>query len=100
MIDRVLAKVPQLSRIVVVGVCMGDDTFRPVMGTNKELELRFVFSSDPAEFREALLLLASGKVDGRPLITSTIGLDEVPAAFDRLGQQPDQVKVMVDPGRR
>ena len=38
---------PFRSRIVVVGVCMEPDTFRPVMAVNKELELRFTFYYDP-----------------------------------------------------
>lgn len=99
MIEQVMSRAPMLSRVVVVGVCMGDDSFRPVMGTNKELELRWVFSYDPPEFREALVLMTRGTIDARPLVTRTIGLGDVPTAFDELSSSPGDVKVMVDPWR-
>ena len=92
-----MAGAPMYSRIVVVGVCVGEDRITPAMGINKELDLRFVFGYTPLEFRDALHLLAEGTVDPRPLITGTVGLDGVPAAFDALGDDPAHAKVLVDP---
>ncbi len=43
MIDGVVAAAPLNSRIVVVGVCMGEDKLRPAMAISKEVDLRFVF---------------------------------------------------------
>ena len=54
------------------------------MAINKEIDLRFVFGYTPLEFRDTLHMLAEGKVDPRPLITGTVGLDGVEAAFDAL----------------
>ena len=55
------------------------------MAINKEIDLRFVIGYTPLEFRDALHMLADGKVDPRPLITGTVGLDGVEGAFDALG---------------
>ena len=74
-IDDIVTNAPLASRVVVVGVCMEPDTIRPAMAINKEIDLRFVFAYQPHEFREALHLVAEGKVDPTPLVTATVGLD-------------------------
>jgi len=97
MIDQIITSAPMRSRIVVVGVCMQPDTIRPTMAINMEAELRFVFAYDPAEFRDTLHLIADGTVDPRPLLTGTVGLDGVAAAFDALGDPETHAKILVDP---
>lgn len=97
MLDRVLADAPLRSRIVVVGVCMGQDAIRPTMAINKELDLRFVLGYTPLELRDALHQLADGDVDGSPLVTGTVGLEGVAGAFEALGDPDAHAKVLVDP---
>ena len=70
---------------------------RPAMAINKEIDLRFVIGYTPLEFRDTLHMLADGKVDPRPLITGTVGLDGVGAAFDALGDPEAHAKILVDP---
>jgi threonine dehydrogenase-like Zn-dependent dehydrogenase len=96
-IEEIVTHAPFLSRVVVVGVCMEPDTFRPTMASNKEIELRFSFCYDPAEFRETLHMIARGTVDPRPLITATVGLDGVAAAFDQLRDPEQHAKIIIDP---
>ncbi len=90
---------PLFSRVVVVGVCMGADRFRPSMAINKEIELRFVVGYTPLEFRDTLHMLAEGKVDPRPLLTGTVGLDGVERAFAALGDPEAHAKILIDPRR-
>lgn len=97
MIEHVVANAPLLTRVVVVGVCMGQDTFRPSMAINKEIDLRFVFAYDPSEFHQTLQWIASGKVDVRPLVTGTVGLDGVAGAFTDLADPERHAKILVDP---
>ncbi len=98
MIDGVIGAAPLASRIVVVGVCMGQDTLRPSMAINKEIDLRFVLAYTPLEFRDSLHLLAEGAVDATPLVTGTVGLEGVAGAFDEL-RDPSRpnAKILVDP---
>jgi threonine dehydrogenase-like Zn-dependent dehydrogenase len=96
-IAQIVDAAPLRSRVVVVGVCMEPDTFQPAMAINKELDLRFVFAYDPAEFHDALQMVASGKVDPTPLITGTVGLDGVAAAFDALADAEHHAKILIDP---
>ena len=98
-IERIITDAPLRSRIVVVGVCMEPDTFRPSMAINKEVELRFVFCYDPAEFHQTLGMIASGKVDPSPLVTAVVGLDQVADAFGWLADPESHAKILVDPER-
>jgi threonine dehydrogenase-like Zn-dependent dehydrogenase len=96
-IDQIVNHAPLASRVVVVGVCMERDALQPAMAINKEIDLRFVFAYQPQEFREALHLVAEGKVDPTPLVTGTVGLGGVAAAFDALGDPERHAKILVDP---
>jgi threonine dehydrogenase-like Zn-dependent dehydrogenase len=96
-IDRLLADAPIFSRIVVVGVCMEPDRIRPVMAINKEIDLRFVLGYTPLDFRDALHLLAEGNVRAAPVVTGTVGLDGVAAAFAALADPDEHAKILVDP---
>jgi threonine dehydrogenase-like Zn-dependent dehydrogenase len=97
MIDRVVTEAPIASRVVVVGVCMGEDRIRPVMAINKEVDLRFVLGYTPLEFHDTLRMLADGSVDPSPLVTGTVGLPGVAAAFDALADPERHAKILVDP---
>ncbi|OBF52630.1 alcohol dehydrogenase [Mycobacterium sp. 852002-53434_SCH5985345] len=96
-IDDIISSAPLFSRVVVVGVCMGADRIRPAMAINKEIDLRFVLGYTPLEFRDTLHMLADGKVDVAPLITGTVGLSGVDAAFEALGDPEAHAKILIDP---
>ena len=96
-LDQIITAAPLNSRVVVVGVCMEPDRFRPVMAVNKQIELRFVVGYDPLEFRDTLHMLANGKLNAAPLITGTVGLAGVAAAFDALGDPEQHAKIIIDP---
>jgi threonine dehydrogenase-like Zn-dependent dehydrogenase len=96
-IDSIIDGAPLMSRVVVVGVCVGEDRFTPAMAINKELDLRFVIGYTPLEFRDALHMLAEGDVDPRPLVTGMVGLDGVDAAFTALGDPEEHAKILIDP---
>ncbi|MET9493105.1 zinc-binding dehydrogenase [Nocardia sp. NPDC006630] len=96
-IEQIIAAAPPRSRVVVVGVCMETDRFQPVMAINKEVELRFALGYDPGEFRDALHMIADGKVDPTPLITGTVGLDGVGGAFTALASPDYHAKILIDP---
>lgn len=97
MIESIIDDAPIMSRIVVVGVCVGEDRITPFMAINKEIDLRFVLAYSPLEYRDTLHLLADGKIDPRPMITSTVGLDGVAGAFAALADPEAEAKVLIDP---
>ncbi len=97
MLDDVITGAPMSSRVVVAGVCMVPDTIRPVIGINKQVDLRFVVGYTPLEFHDTLRMIAAGKVDPRPMVTGTVGLDGVEAAFEALGDPDTHAKILIDP---
>jgi threonine dehydrogenase-like Zn-dependent dehydrogenase len=96
-IESIVDEAPLFSRVVVVGVCVGPDHFKPAMAINKEIDLRFVVAYTPLEFRDTLHMLAEGKVDPRPLITGEVGLAGVDAAFSALADPERHAKILIDP---
>ena len=96
-IDSIITDAPLSTRVVVAGVCMKPDQFRPVMAINKEIDLRFVVGYDPLEFRDTLYMLADGKIDASALVTGTVGLDGVAGAFDALSAPETHAKILIDP---
>ena len=96
-IESIIDGAPLFARVVVVGVCVGEDRFTPAMAINKEIDLRFVLGYSPLEFRDTLQMLADGKVDPRPLITATVGLEGVGPAFDALAHPNGHAKILIDP---
>ncbi len=97
MIDGIVSAAPLNSRVIVVGVCMGTDQFRPTMAIAKEVDMRFAFGYTPLDFHDSLRMLAEGKVDAAPLITGRVGLAGVAGAFAALGDPEKHAKVIIDP---
>ena len=83
-------------RVVVLGVCMEDDSFRPMQAMNRELDIRFSLGLEPGEIETAIEMLAAGRVSTAPMITHIIGLDDLPNAFAALSRPSDQTKVMIE----
>jgi threonine dehydrogenase-like Zn-dependent dehydrogenase len=96
-IESIINGAPLFSRVVVVGVCVGGDQITPAMAINKEIDLRFVLGYTPLEFRDTLHMLADGKIDPRPLITGSVGLDGVDNAFTALASPERHAKILIDP---
>ncbi len=88
---------PPGSQIIVAGVCMASDTIEPSLAINKQLEFKFVLGYTPEEFAGTLAHIADGRIDVTSVITDTVGLDGVAAAFTALGDPEKQCKVVVDP---
>jgi threonine dehydrogenase-like Zn-dependent dehydrogenase len=96
-LDGIIAGAPLYSRVVVAGVCMEPDTIRPMMAINKEIDLRFVVGYTPLEFSDTLHMLAEGKVRAAPIVTGTVGLPGVEAAFDALSAPGKHAKIIIEP---
>lgn len=96
-LNDVLRRSPQGTRVIVAGVCMEPDTVLPFFGAAKEIGISFVYAYDPAEFAESLRAIADGDIDVAPLITGEVGLDGIAAAFDELADPDRHCKILVTP---
>jgi threonine dehydrogenase-like Zn-dependent dehydrogenase len=97
MIDAAMTTAPRNARILVVGVCMENDTIRPMLGIGRELTIQFALGYDPMEFASTLRSIAEGDIDVEPLITGSVGIDGVPQAFRDLADPDAHAKILVEP---
>ena len=82
MIDQAMRMAPKDARILVVGACMQEDRFHPMLGIGRELNLQFALGYEPGEFSlPRLHSIAEGKVDLAPWLTATVDIDGIPQAF-------------------
>ena len=96
-IDDIILEAPQNSKLVVVGVCLQKDSFRPLIAINKEISMQFVLGWSMEEFSESLNKIASGEIDASALITKQITLDQVSDTFKELSSPNVDAKVLVKP---
>lgn len=97
-LDQMMAGARRGCRFVVVGVCMEQDSIRPLLAITRELNLQFVLAYTPDEFARTLRHIAEGELSVEPLITAAVDIAEVPAAFTALANPEHQCKVLVEPG--
>ncbi len=96
-LDAMMRGAPARARIVVVGVCMEDDRILPMVGINKELDLRFVLGYSMEEYAETLTHIAEGRIDVAPMVTGRVDLDGVAWAFEELGHPDRHAKILIEP---
>jgi threonine dehydrogenase-like Zn-dependent dehydrogenase len=99
MLLDLMRNAPLGARIVVAGVCMDDDTIRPMFGINKELNVQFVLGYTPGEFMDTLAAIADGSIDVAPLVTGRVGVEGVAQAFRDLATPDRHAKILVEPWR-
>ncbi|MEY4339271.1 MAG: hypothetical protein RLZ14_1121 [Actinomycetota bacterium] len=98
MIQQAMRMAPRHARILVVGACMQEDRFHPMLALGREINLQFALAYEPQEFGHALNAIAEGKVDLAPWLTGTVAVDGVPQAFADLANPEEHAKILVVPG--
>jgi threonine dehydrogenase-like Zn-dependent dehydrogenase len=100
MLESALEDAPPGARILIVGVCMETDNVDPIFGILKELSIQFALGYDLMEFAESLQAIAEGRVEVAPLITGSVDLEGLPAAFEVLAYPDAHGKILMEPGGR
>jgi len=93
---QAISYAPRGGRVTVIGVSTEDDGFPPGLAMSKELDLHFSLGIEPGEVETAIAVLASGRISTEPMITHTVGLEDLPRAFNALRQPTNQTKVMLE----
>lgn len=93
-LQQAMNLVVRRGRVAVVGVCMTEDRIRPMSGINKHLTLQFMSAYTAEEVSDCLDAIAEGRIDPSPMLTRTIGLDDLTAAFQALAD-PRDCKIVV-----
>jgi (R,R)-butanediol dehydrogenase/meso-butanediol dehydrogenase/diacetyl reductase len=82
---------------VVAGVVFQEDPIAPIVALSKEVSIRYSQAYTQSDFEAVINAIATGKINPRPIHTSTVSLDELPAAFEALRQPSGQCKVLIKP---
>ena len=86
-------------RVVVAGVCFGEDRVLPIVGLMKEVSVQFCQCYTEADFEAVITAIARGEARPAPMHSQSIGLAELPACFEALRTNPGDCKVLIDPKR-
>ena len=84
-------------RVGVVGLCIAQDHYLPIVPMQKEIDLRFCMYYEQQDFIDTLDALDDQRMDVDGFVTQTISLDELPARFAELAASPDGGKVIIAP---
>jgi len=85
--------------VCVVSVMYADASITPMTLNFKEVWLTGSYSNTHAENRQCLAWMAQGKLDGNPLISDLISLDQLPDVYRKRIHTGKAIKVMVDMNR-
>ncbi len=85
---------PRRSTLVAVGMCEKPDTIQLVPALVKELALKFVVAYTRDDFDIVMTMMAQGRINASPMVTSMVSLDEMPAVFEALRTPSEECKVL------
>jgi (R,R)-butanediol dehydrogenase/meso-butanediol dehydrogenase/diacetyl reductase len=94
LIQQAIEMAPHGGKIVPVGVCEQPDTFMPLTGLFKELQIQFAIAYNKDDFETSVAMLGEGRIDISPMITDVVSLEEMPEAFEALRTPSHQCKVL------
>lgn len=85
------------SKIIVVGVCMDQDTILPLSAMMKELTIKFSLGCRKEDFEIVIDLLKNQRIRALDMISDIVGFHEFPIAFESLRVPKEQCKVLLNP---
>ena len=97
LIGEAIDRVRPRGKVVVCGMCAMPDSFVPATALMKEVQIRFAVTYTLRDFEIVADLFDSGRSEPGAMVTETISLNALPAAFEALRGRRHQCKVHVDP---
>jgi (R,R)-butanediol dehydrogenase/meso-butanediol dehydrogenase/diacetyl reductase len=83
--------------VVVAGVVIQEDVIAPIVALGKEVTIRFSQAYTEQDFAAVIDAIARRDIAPKPMHSSTVTLDELPAAFEALRKPTTQCKVLIKP---
>lgn len=96
-LNNIIKNAPRHTHVIVVGVCPHEDKHTPQDAIVKELAVDYSFAYSPAEFAASLRLIGDRPEAVAQLITSRLPMEQTADAFDRLANNPTEIKVLIRP---
>lgn len=85
--------------VMMVGVAFDSVPIQPSTWVTKRVTVRAAFAYSRRDYVKTMALMEQGRLLVAPLVSSIVGVDELPATFDRLLTPGTDIKVLVDPHR-
>jgi (R,R)-butanediol dehydrogenase / meso-butanediol dehydrogenase / diacetyl reductase len=83
--------------VMMVGVAFDPAPVRPSVWVTKRVTVRAAFAYSRMDYEQAIAMLERGTLSVEAVVTSVVPGSETGAAFERLLQPNNEVKVLVDP---
>ena len=97
MLNTAIAQVRRQGTVIAAGICLEPDTFDHLAAYAKEPTIKVPCYYTIADARYLVDLLRQGRLDPGPMVTHSVGLDQLPESFESLRQPSEQIKVVVEP---
>lgn len=97
LIDHCIDLVRPRGKVVVLGLCTAPDHMDSFRAISKEVVIVMSVFFNMHEFATAIDALDSGRYAPQNLISETVALSDMPAAFEALRRRTTQCKVLIDP---
>ena len=95
-LQQCIERAPRRGLIMGIGLCDHPDNIQPLMAFSKELRIQWAVAYDKEDWDFTMQMMIDGRIDGSPMITNVISLDELPDVFEALRSPTDQCKVIID----
>lgn len=95
-LQRAIELVARQGRVVSLGLGVAPDPFSPRLARTKGISIDFPYGCSFAEFAEAAAVLRTSGQDFSKMVSSVVGLEDLPYSFERLRRPHDEIKVQLE----
>lgn len=95
-LQQCIERAPRRGLVMGIGVCDNPDTIVPLVALTKELTLTWAVAYDKEDFEFTIDMIVAGRIDGSPMVTNIVSLNELPEIFEELRNPTGQCKVIID----
>ncbi|MEO6716278.1 MAG: alcohol dehydrogenase catalytic domain-containing protein [Novosphingobium sp.] len=99
MITMAIEKVRMGGAVLSMGMCSMPESIVPAVSTFKEVSLHFPLAYSIEDFTETIRAFDAGKVRPEEMVSTTIGLDELPDMIETMRGPHEHLKVQVAPNQ-
>ena len=96
LLQQCIERAPRRGLIMGIGLCDATDTLMPLLAFSKELRIQWAVAYDKEDWEFTIDMMVAGRINGSPMITKVVSLNELPDIFEALRSPTDQCKVVID----
>jgi (R,R)-butanediol dehydrogenase/meso-butanediol dehydrogenase/diacetyl reductase len=98
LLQRAVELAKRGGQVLSMGMCSAPDTIVPAFGSFREVSIHFPLAYSRTDLVETIRAFDSGTASPDAIVSTTIGLFDLPAMIERMRGPHDHMKVQVAPG--